>query len=103
MALRKRIERQDVEKLGPNALIWDGVIPGFGVRRQFDAKPRYILKYRTSAGRQRWYTIGKYDAPWTLELARREAMRLLVEVAAGHDPAEEREIERAARVSREPR
>ena len=38
----------------------------------------YVLFYRTSEGRQRWFTIGRHGAPWTPETAREEARRLLV-------------------------
>jgi integrase len=38
-------------------------------------------------GRQRWHTIGRHGAPWTPDEARREARRILGEVADGGDPA----------------
>jgi len=41
-------------------------------------------------GRQRFVTIGPHGAPWTPELARREAKRLLGLVANGKDPADEK-------------
>ena len=47
----------------------------------------YILKYRTLDGRQRWHTIGRHGAPWTPDMARDEARRLLGEVVKGDDPA----------------
>jgi integrase len=50
----------------------------------------YVLKARIS-GKPRWLTIGRHGAPWTPEKARREAQRLLGEIAAGHDPAAARE------------
>jgi hypothetical protein len=46
-----------------------------------------VLIYRTSEGRQRWYTIGRHGSPWTPETARSEARRLLGLVANGGDPA----------------
>jgi integrase len=49
-----------------------------------------VLKYRTAPGRQRWHTIGRHGAPWTPDLARAEARRILGEVTKGADPAEEK-------------
>jgi integrase len=43
--------------------------------------------YRTAEGRQRWHTIGRHGAPWTPETARKEAQRILGQVAGGGDPA----------------
>jgi hypothetical protein len=48
-----------------------------------------MLKYRI-AGRQRWYVIGTFGSPWTVELARKEARKLLGEIGKGIDPAAER-------------
>ncbi len=55
----------------------------------------FVIKYRTN-GRQRWYTIGRHGSPWTPELARKEAFRLLGEIAHGDDPSEKRALSRAA-------
>jgi hypothetical protein len=49
----------------------------------------YILKYRFE-NRLRWFRIGRHGSPWTPESARREALRLLGDVAKGIDPADER-------------
>jgi integrase len=69
--------------------IWDGELKGFGCRTQGKGK-HYVLKYRVGH-RQRWYTIGRHGSPWTPASARIEAKRLLGEIAAGRDPAVERE------------
>jgi integrase len=47
------------------------------------------LKVRVGT-RQRFLTIGRHGAPWTPETARKEARRLLGEIAAGRDPADAR-------------
>ena len=52
-----------------------------------------MLKYRI-AGRPRWYTIGRHGSPWTPDSARKEALRLLGDVAHGIDPAEKRAADR---------
>jgi hypothetical protein len=45
--------------LRQGAILWDwgkGEVPGFGARRQKGDTVAYVLKYRTAASRQRWYT-----------------------------------------------
>jgi hypothetical protein len=69
-------------------------VPGFGARRQNGAAVAYVLFYRTAEGRQRWQTIGRHGAPWTPELAREEARRILGDVAKGTDPAAEKQAKR---------
>jgi hypothetical protein len=46
-------------------------------------------------------TIGKHGSPWTPEMARVEAKRLLAEVAADRDPAAARQADRKALSFRE--
>ena len=67
-------------------VVWDGGLSGFGLRVTPNGERTYVLKYRTEDGRQRWYTIGRHGSPWTPELARKEAQRLLGTIAAGEDP-----------------
>jgi integrase len=78
------ISIRTVETLPQGETLWDTTVSGFGVRRQTKAAV-YIVKYR-AAGQQRMLTIGKHGA-WTPDRARREAKRLLGEVATGSDPA----------------
>jgi integrase len=78
------ISIRTVEALAAGQTLWDTTVSGFGVRRQTTAAV-YVLKYR-SGGRQRFLTIGKHG-PLTPDKARREAKRLLGEVATGSDPA----------------
>jgi integrase len=75
-----------VKSLPPGATLWDRAVRGFGVRCQHDAAS-YVIKYRI-AGRQRMYTIGRHGSPWTPDLARKEALRLLSLVVSGTDPAD---------------
>ncbi|TFV74116.1 DUF4102 domain-containing protein [Bradyrhizobium frederickii] len=78
-----------VKALAPGNTLWDGghneAVPGFGARRQRD-KVAYVIKYRVH-GRQRFLTIDKHGR-LTPEQARREAKKLLGQVAGGKDPAE---------------
>jgi len=78
-----------VKGLPPGSLVWDSVVQGFGVRRQLQAV-KYVLKARIR-GRDHWFTIGTHGAPWTPDSARREAQRLLGEIAAGKDLAHVRD------------
>lgn len=63
---------------------------GLGLRVTPSGKRVYVLKYRTRQGEQRFYTIGKHGSPWTPELARAEAKRIVGEVVQGADPAAEK-------------
>src|ERR1700730_17664182 len=88
-----------IASLQPGSILWDhgkGAVTGFGARRQKGEAVTYLLKYRTAAGRQRWHTIGRHGAPWTPNMARAAARRLLVEVANGHDPARQKQDDRKA-------
>src|SRR5215213_4305069 len=89
-----KITKAAVDRLVPGEMIWDAEIRGFGIRCQRRDRV-YILKYRSQA-RQHWYTIGKHGSPWTPELARREAKRILGLVAEGKDPADKKQKDRSA-------
>ena len=77
--------------------IWDVQLPGFGVRVNADGTKTYVLKYLKGA-RQRWFTIGRHGAPWTVELARKEAIRLLGRLHEGIDPAGLKAAERSSAI-----
>jgi len=95
MAGKQGIGLREVRALDSGQTVWDEKVLGFGARRQRDAVA-YIVKYRTADGRQRWHTIGRHGAPWTPDDARKEALRLLGEVAKGGDPAEDKQAKRKA-------
>ena len=103
VAGRRPIGLRDVRALPPNSEIWDGGpggVTGFGARRQRSEAISYFVMYRTAEGRLRRYTIGRHAAPWTPEMARKEALRILGRVVKGEDPAAEKhEMRRAATVS----
>lgn len=96
----KRIGLKDVRALGEGEIVWDGTVPGFGARRQKGDCVTYLLKYRTAEGRQRWFTIGRHGSPWTPDLARDEALRILGAVkgvtGSRRDPAAEKSSARKA-------
>jgi hypothetical protein len=93
--MRGKITKRSVDTLKPGAdvaelVFWDSELKGFGVRVQRGDAKSYVLHYRVGAGRgapRRKLTIGRHGSPWTAELARAEAKRLLGLVAQGKDPA----------------
>jgi Arm DNA-binding domain len=79
--------------------LWDAETKGFGLRIRPSGVKVYIVQYRAGQSRQapvRRYTIGRHGSPWTPDRARREAKRILGEVATGGDPAKQRRDKRAA-------
>ena len=100
MSERANITLETVRKLPAESIVWDAKVRGFGARRQKGDAIAYVLFYRTKDGRQRWQTIGKHGSPWTPDLARAEARRILGEVVGGGDPAGEKaEARKAATVA----
>jgi integrase len=76
--------------------IWDGKLPGFGVRVRPSGARSFIIVYRAGTGRTapfRRYTVGAVGkmAP---EAARTQAKILLGNVANGADPAAEKRAKR---------
>jgi hypothetical protein len=85
--MRARIGIREVRALPLGSIIWDAAVIGFGARRQRSDAVVFFLKYKTTDGRQRWHTIGRFGSPWTPDQARTEALRLLGAVVGGRDPA----------------
>jgi integrase len=96
MGENKKIGLRDVRGLGPNQTIWDSEVRGFGARRRDGTTVAYFLFYRTTEGRQRWFTIGKHGSPWTPDMARDEALRLRINIKDGADPAADKHADRKA-------
>jgi hypothetical protein len=97
---RMKLTKQAVDALrsdGNELRIWDTSISGFGVRCRGAGGKYHFLKYRLPNGRQRWATIGRHGSPWTVETARKEALRLLEQIAEGEDPVEVKTTQRADR------
>ncbi len=95
-----RISKRSVDALKPgerNKLLWDSDLPGFGLKVTPAGGRTYLVQFRLGGrkGRTRRVTIGKHG-PLTPEQARQEAKRILGEVAAGQDPAEDRTRARQA-------
>ncbi len=81
-----KITAAAIARLEPGEILRDAELKGFGVRRR-NAAVSYFLQTRIN-GRLRWFTIGRHGAPWTPATARKEALRLLVEIAGGSDPGD---------------
>jgi integrase len=95
--MERPIGLREVRGLKPGEIIWDAAVTGFAARRQQSPAISYLVYYRTAEGRQRWFTIGRHGSPWTPETARKQARRILGQVAAGTDPAAEKRTVRKAR------
>lgn len=82
------LTQRRIEALKPRAgaryVVWDGAIPGFGVRVG-EGKRTYVLKYRLVSGRTRWATLDRVGVV-PLEKVRKRARRYLGVVADGGDP-----------------
>jgi integrase len=94
--LGKRIGLKEIRALKPGEIIWDGAVGGFHARRQQSKTVSYIVVYRNAEGRQRWQTIGRHGSPWTPDMAREAAKRILGHVVDGADPAAEKRAKRSA-------
>jgi integrase len=87
--MASRITKALVDRMRPGDQHWDSELKGFGVRCQ-GSIPSFMLKTRVN-GRQRWMQIGKHGSPWTVETARREALRLLSAAQHGTDLVKEQQ------------
>jgi integrase len=95
---RLKLTKRGIDALKPASerfTAWDSDISGFGVRVAPSGERVYFLKYRIG-NFQRWFTIGRHGSPWTPDSARKEAMRLLGDIARGADPADKRSADRKA-------
>jgi integrase len=94
-----KLTKRFVESVKPQSrdqVIFDGKIPGFGLRVKATTGVRsYFVQYRTHQGRSRRYTIGKHGKV-TAHGARREAEDIWAEVRAGKDPVAEQRAYRKA-------
>lgn len=98
---RGRITKRSVDALKPreraDTYLWDSELPGFGLKHTPAGGRTYLVQYRIGGrkGRTRRVTLGRHGA-LTPDEARREAKRVLGQVAAGDDPAENRTRTRKA-------
>jgi len=100
--MRAKITKRVVDGAEPRAatyLLRDTEVKGFVLVVTPAGAKSYAVDYRAGSGRgspKRRLTIGKHGSPWTPEMARAAAKRLLAEAAAGRDPAMARQEDRKA-------
>jgi len=75
-------------------MLWDGELPGFGVRIMPSGRRSYLVQYRTGR-RSRRVTVGPHGV-LTPDQARGMAIDALAEVRSGRDPAGEKKERRSA-------
>lgn len=75
--------------------VWDTEVKGFVLRIFPDGRRNFGVKYRIGA-RQRWFTIGNFGDPWTVDEARERAKRVLRSAEDGVDPQTAKQERRAA-------
>jgi integrase len=78
--MRAAITKSVVDKIEAGKIVWDTRVTGFGARRQLRGV-HYVLK-----AKGKWHSIGRHGAPFTVETARAEALRLLGLIVSGEDP-----------------
>src|SRR4051794_12795279 len=72
---------------GTDTYLWDSDLGGFGLKVTPAGRKVFILQYRPRGQRlTRRVTIGRHGSPWTVDMARKEAQRLIGEIAGGRDP-----------------
>jgi integrase len=91
---KRYIESLDADG-GREIVIWDDVLPGFGLRVKPSGRRTYIVQYRNRQGRSRRLTVGVHGR-LTPDEARRDARQFLAQSDRGGDPVEERLVERRA-------
>ena len=78
--------------------LWDADLKGFGLKVCAGGRKSYVCKYRVGTGRgapTRRMTIGAHGSPWTPDAARKEAAKILGQVAQGADPAKAKQADKA--------
>lgn len=97
MALTKRtIDTNKYDPTGPaSQILWDGDLPGFGLRLFPSGAASFILDYRGTDGRKRRVTLGRYGV-LTPAQARTMAQRTLAGVLDGASPADQKKAAREA-------
>lgn len=98
----EKISKAFVDSAEPadkDRFLFDADLTGFGLKVTPKGRKTYFVQYRLN-GRKARYTIGRHGAPWTVNEARTEALRILGEVAKGCDPqAEKRNMRTALTIS----
>jgi len=94
--MNKSITKRTVDTAKPGSkdlFIWDTALGGFGLKVTPVGSKIYVIQYRLNGPTPRRYTIGKHGM-WTPDTARKEAKRLLGQVAKGEDPQEKKQSDK---------
>ena len=84
-----KITTRLVEGLAPGEIVSDSRLPGYGVRRQLDARVYFVRKYCN--GRRHFLSLGEHGrAGMTEAKARQAAFLAIAAIKEGRDPAVER-------------
>ncbi len=70
-------------------VLWDSELKGFGLKITPKGARIYVVQKRCH-GRLRRFTIGRHGSPWTAELARTEALKIVNTIAQGDSPNAQR-------------
>ncbi len=92
-----RLSKKAIDDINPtdkDQFVWDDDLAGFGLKVTAADKKVFVLQSRLN-GHSRRFTIGTFGSPWSPDLARTEALRLLGEVSKGVDPNEAKRAVRA--------
>ncbi len=98
MALTKRAVdgfKFDTSKPTAQQILYDGDLPGFGIRLNPSGAKKFIVRYRVK-GQLRLHTIGKYGV-LTVDQARTQAKRILAAASEGRDLMVENQSELTVR------
>lgn len=91
----KRLTRQAIDEAPANSTIWDGEIPGFGLRVTTAGSKSFVFQFRALTGEQGKLTIGRYPS-MTADEARKIARKHRVSVDIGGNPSVDRKTARQA-------
>lgn len=96
----RRLTKTAVERIPPGAgdvFVWDGALPGFGVRVKPSGVRSYVIQYRNrETGASRRATIGRHGPLLSFDEARKRARALLADAMRGADPVAEKTAARKA-------
>ena len=101
---KAKLTKRAVDAAKPTAarlILWDTVLPGFGLRVEPSGAKVFVARYRAGGGRTgtlRQATIGRYGTV-TADEARQKARKLLAKAAGGGDPVGEKRAARQAGVT----
>jgi integrase len=100
--LKPQLMKRTIDALKPREkpyIVWDGALPGFGLRVAPSGHKSFILDYRPHGGgravKKRRLTIGAHG-PLTANGARKAAIDALADVRRGADPQQDKVATRTA-------